>query len=95
MGNCSSASPTTTVLTIAKAISAVKPCCRQYTGSSVRIIASNAANSATAQAIAGRLLQKRHRSAKVTLNESAVGAPERPSSNSGATSNRPTPTQKP
>lgn len=95
MGNCSNASPTTTVLTMAKAISAVNPCCRQYTGNNVRIIASNAANSATAQAIAGRLRQKRHSCANVTLKDSALGAPERPSSNSGATINRPTPTQKP
>ena len=95
MGNCSNASPTTTVLTIAKAISAVKPCCRQYTGNSVRIIASKAANNATAQAIAGRPRQKRHRSPNVTLNESAVGAPVRPSNSSGATTKRPAPTQKP
>ncbi|CNK12554.1 Uncharacterised protein [Mycobacterium tuberculosis] len=95
MGNCNNASPTTTVLTIANATSAVKPCCRQYTGNNVRIIASNAANKATAQAIAGRLRQKRHKSAKVTLNDSAVGAPVRPSNSTGATTSRPTPTQKP
>ena len=95
MGSCNNASPTTTVLTIARAISAVKPCCRQYTGSSVRIIASNAANNATAQAIAGRLRQKRHSSANVTLKDSAVGAPERPSNSNGASVNRPTPTQNP
>jgi hypothetical protein len=60
----------------------VKPCCRQYTGSSVRIIASNAANSAMAQAIGSRR-QKANRSRKVTLHASVL---RRPSRISGATS---------
>ncbi|MNL43990.1 hypothetical protein D3C87_1665320 [compost metagenome] len=95
IGNCSKASPTTTVLTIAKAISVVKPWRRQYTGNSVRIIASNAANSDTAQAIAGRPRQNVSRSPKVTLQASLLGAPLRPSNRNGAATSKPTPTQKP
>ncbi|MNP56386.1 hypothetical protein D3C76_1511090 [compost metagenome] len=95
MGNCSTASPTTTVLTMNRAISVVKPCCRQYTGSKVRIIASNEANRAMAQAITGKRRQKRNRSPKVTLQASVLGAPPRPSRISGATSSRPVAAQKP
>lgn len=95
IGNCSTASPTTTVLTMNNATSVVNPCCRQYTGSSVRIIASNAANSAMAQAITGNRRQKPNRSLKVTLHASVVGAPPRPSKIKGATSSRPVAAQKP
>ncbi|MNJ51174.1 hypothetical protein D3C77_464720 [compost metagenome] len=95
IGSCSSASPTTTVLTMNRAISVLKPCCRQYTGNRVRIIASNEANRAIAQAITGKRRQKPIRSNNVTLQASALGAPPRPSSTSGATNNRPAPIQKP
>ncbi|MNZ84557.1 hypothetical protein D3C78_1033190 [compost metagenome] len=83
------------MLTIAKAISAVNPCRRQYTGNKVRIIASKAANNDTAQAIAGKPRQKASKSLNVTLQASLLGAPLRPSSNSGDTTNKATPTQNP
>ncbi|CAM3645334.1 hypothetical protein PSRE111525_03745 [Pseudomonas reidholzensis] len=67
IGSCSTASPTTTVLTMNSAISAENPCCRQYTGNRVRIIASKAANKAMAQAITGNRRQKANRSLNVTL----------------------------
>ncbi|MNC46483.1 hypothetical protein D3C75_955050 [compost metagenome] len=95
IGSCSSASPTTTVLTMNRAISVLKPCCRQYTGNKVRIIASNAANRAIAQAMTGKRRQKPIRSSKVTLHASALGAPSRPNSTSGANSSKPAPIQKP
>lgn len=95
MGNCSTASPTTTVLTMNNAISVLKPCCRQYIGSRVRIMASNEANNAMAQAITGSLLQKANRSAKVTFHACVEGAPPRPSNSKGDTSSRPVAAQKP
>ncbi|MNP59509.1 hypothetical protein D3C76_1545090 [compost metagenome] len=58
-------------------------------------MASKAANKAMAQAITGKRRQKPNRSAKVTLQDSALGAPSRPSSTSGAAISRPAPSQKP